>query len=166
MNGKNKTTIEKKKHILHTHTQTHKHTYTHRKQKWTWKPAFCSCLKPAFHHWFPQKGAWTALKPPPSKKKTKKIKRNNSAPFMKTIRVTSQKDQRVEFGDLGGFTNGVFWIQLYNSNLGAVLQLYHFRYKLTRPHGDHLLPGCFFYWNIVTLNLTRCTRMLMPGIIT
>ena len=23
-------------------------------------------MEPAFHHWFPQNGAWTALKPPPN----------------------------------------------------------------------------------------------------
>ena len=39
--------------------------------------------KPAFHHWFPQKGAWTALKPPPTKKhipKNNNKSRNISAP--------------------------------------------------------------------------------------
>ena len=74
---KSKTTIEKidtyyifyHKHT-HTHVNIHKNTHAHRKQKWTVKCAFCgsfSCptrTKPTFHHWFPQNGAWTALKPP------------------------------------------------------------------------------------------------------
>ncbi len=58
-------------------TPLHYHRHTHWKQKWAWKSAFYSSFpcptrtKPAFHNWFPQTGAWTALKPPPSKKQEK-----------------------------------------------------------------------------------------------
>ena len=75
---KNQNNNRKKTHTTYSITNTHTHTHINI-DKYTQKTemngticffeaVFCvqTWMEPAFHHWFPQNGAWTALKPPPN----------------------------------------------------------------------------------------------------
>ena len=77
---KNQNNNRKKTHTTYsiTNTHTHQHRYIHTENRnerdnLLFEAVFCvqTWMEPAFHHWFPQNGAWTALKRPPNVLKTR-----------------------------------------------------------------------------------------------
>ena len=76
MNNQNNN--RKKTHTTYSITNTYTHTHINidkYTQKTEMNGTICflkqffrvqTLMKPAFHHWFPQNGAWTALKPAPN----------------------------------------------------------------------------------------------------